>query len=122
MSSVQLEIVTIKCRGCVAREVGERFVVVDCGTQLVSLSDREIALEVEDKASCTQPHLQALLFRLQLFLSPNSGRSGSFDPFEVRLDTANCFSHPNDDLLANIHESGFSVLCLQLPFVIGAPG
>ena len=62
------------------------------------------------------------MLRLQLFLCHDSGRSGGLDPFEIRLDAADRFAHPHDDLLAHTHERGFGVLALQLPLVVGAPG
>src|SRR4029077_811965 len=120
--SVQLEIITVECGGFVPREVGERFVVIDRGAQLVPLGRCEISLEVEHKACGAEPNFQALLLRLQLLLCHDSGRTSCFNPFKIRLYAPDRFAHTHDNLLLHTHEGGLSVLLLQLTFVVRTPG
>ena len=117
-----MEIVAVERRGFVPSEVGKGFVVVNRGAQFVALRRREISLEVEHKPCGAEPHFQALLFRLQLLLRHDSGRSSCFDPLKIRLDATNRFAHTHDDLLPHTHERRFGVFLLQLPLAVGAPG
>ena len=103
-------------------EIGQGFVVIHDGAQLIALGSSEIALEIEHEASGTEPHFQPFLLGLELFLGHDPCRLGGLDAFKVRLDAAHRLTDPDNDLLTDIRKRDLGVPGFKLPFIVGAEG